>query len=204
MIIPLPERIPKPKSKPQANSRTLVVSSSQQGFGLIEVLVALLLLSAAALGYIALQAQSLSATDDAVMRMQALLILTEATERIRVNQDLLDISLYQQLLASNTTPSHINCLLTNGCEPSQTASNDVAILRQQTLAQGMRLAMVTCPGTQNHAKTHCLVVAWNSTLAGYASASTEITTTDNQAVTGCFDDSGSYLFQADCVYREVY
>ena len=45
--------------------------SQQKGVGLIEVLVAVLLLSVAVLGFSALQMRAISATDESLIRTQA-------------------------------------------------------------------------------------------------------------------------------------
>ncbi|WP_019673416.1 type IV pilus modification PilV family protein [Psychrobacter lutiphocae] len=199
-----PNKLYKLRRRQGVSNRHREVTTSQQGAGLIEVLVALLLLSTTALGYTALQAHSLSSVDDALMRMQALLILTETAQRIRVNQNVEDIAVYQQLLAAPTAPKPLNCMITNGCQPSQVASNDVASLRQQASEQGIRLAMVVCPGTQYQGKTSCLVAAWHNTEAGYATTTNDLTAAINEGRQGCFHVDGSYLLQADCVYREAY
>ena len=70
----------------------------QQGIGLIEVLVALLLFSGAALGYTALQTYALGGVNDSTMRLKAVMILNETLERMRVNSEIKDFGFYQKLL----------------------------------------------------------------------------------------------------------
>lgn len=55
----------------------------QQGVGLIEVLVAVLLLSIAVLGFSALQVQAISATDESLVRTKSLTIIRNLAEVMR-------------------------------------------------------------------------------------------------------------------------
>ena len=50
----------------------MIKLSSQQGVGLIEVMVALLLLAVAVLGFSALQMNALNATDESLVRSRAM------------------------------------------------------------------------------------------------------------------------------------
>jgi len=61
--------------------------NNQQGVGLVEVLVALVLLALGVLGYTALQLRAVDAAGEALTRSQATLILRGLTESIRANPD---------------------------------------------------------------------------------------------------------------------
>jgi type IV pilus assembly protein PilV len=68
-------------------SRRLVLQRSRQGgFGLIEVLVALLILSIGLLGMASLQTLSLQQTTGSQARTQAILLAEDLVERIRANR----------------------------------------------------------------------------------------------------------------------
>ena len=62
---------------------------SQQGIGLIEVLVALLLLAVAVLGFSAMQITAIKATDETILRSQALSLMRGGAEMMRANPCLL-------------------------------------------------------------------------------------------------------------------
>lgn len=57
----------------------------QQGIGLIEVLVALMLLAIAVLGFTAMQMTAVKATDESLMRTRALTVMRGAAEMMRAN-----------------------------------------------------------------------------------------------------------------------
>ena len=57
--------------------------NSQKGIGLIEVLVALMLLAIAVLGFTAMQMTAVKATDESLMRTRALTVLRGAAEMMR-------------------------------------------------------------------------------------------------------------------------
>jgi type IV pilus assembly protein PilV len=70
-----------------ALSRRLMLQRSRQGgFGLIEVLVALLILSIGLLGMASLQTLSLQQTTGSQARTQAILLAEDLVERIRANR----------------------------------------------------------------------------------------------------------------------
>lgn len=57
----------------------------QQGFGLIEVMVSLLILAVAVLGFTAMQGQAIKATDESLERTQSLVMMRNMGEKIRLN-----------------------------------------------------------------------------------------------------------------------
>lgn len=58
-------------------------SMHEQGIGLVEVLVAVLLLSVAVLGFSALQMRAISATDESLVRTKSLTIVRNLAEVMR-------------------------------------------------------------------------------------------------------------------------
>lgn len=179
----------------QSGPPTHIPVSSQQGMAFIEVLVALVLFSVAALGYVGLQAQSLAAVDDAVMRTQALVILTEAAERIRTNMGWVALRTYQLQFDAATIPAMTSCTVRAGCNATQVVQNDVAVLRLQAKQQGMTLAMLGCPGRLSTTENYCLVAAWHGTQAKYVSS---------EVLDGCLHLQGNYRVGSDCLYMEAY
>ena len=61
--------------------------SNQKGVGLIEVLVALMLLAIAVLGFTAMQMTAVKATDESLMRTRALTVMRGAAEMMRANAE---------------------------------------------------------------------------------------------------------------------
>lgn len=169
----------------------------QQGIGLIEVLIALLLFSGAALGYTALQTYALGGVNDSTMRLKAVMMLNETLERMRANSEIKDFGFYQQLFNVKATPKVIDCLHSTGCDPQQVAKNDVTILRTQAERQGLRLGMIDCPKASDGTKSKCLIAAWHHTTPTYDSK------THNE-LTGCLEADGRYIKGADCVFIESY
>lgn len=93
--------------------------NKQNGFTLIEVLIAMLVLAIGLLGLAGLQATSLRNTQSAYNRSLATQLVYDLADRMRAN-----IS----GVPSYTTGSPVqntNCKNTNGCSPAQMAQNDL-------------------------------------------------------------------------------
>ena len=58
---------------------------AQVGVGLLEVLVALILIAIGVLGYVALQVRAMDASSEALSKSQAIMIMRGLAENIRVN-----------------------------------------------------------------------------------------------------------------------
>ena len=74
------------------------IISKQVGIGLVEVMVALLLLTVAVLGFSALNMVSVKATDDSVLIANANTVMRGLSEDLRLNPD--NILIYQQDIQS--------------------------------------------------------------------------------------------------------
>jgi type IV pilus assembly protein PilV len=77
--------------------------NTQTGVGLIEVMVALLLLTVAVLGYSALQGQAIKATNESFERTQSLVMMRNIAEKIHANPD--SISIYKTQINLDTKRS---------------------------------------------------------------------------------------------------
>lgn len=183
-------------------SSQLYYGSQQQGFGLIEVIVALFIFSSASLGYAILQSQAMSSTHHSMMRLRALMILNESTERLRTNSQLQDLSIYQQYLNATGRLEATNCLQSKGCSAEQLARNDVINLTQQAASQRFSLGMMDCPGVSDGVIPKCLIVAWGKTTANNQSGMSPDSKEHSQS-TGCFNADGDVAKQADCVFAEI-
>lgn len=169
---------------------------AEHGFSLIEVMVALLLVSMVFLGFLAVQLKAHVATKDAVMRTQAVMVLNAQAERLRGA----DTSAYRahqaflNQLNRNVTGSSAQMLSTYqkglvafNDECTRHACDQVALAKHHAyhgavLAsnQGLRLNALPCD------QKHCLVVAWANTPA-------------TQASDGCLNQDGAINQGASCM-----
>ena len=93
------------------------------GFTLVEVLIAMLLLAGGLLGMTALQATSLGNNQDAYNRSQATGFAYDIADRMRANW--LGIATYTAI-APEAAMANADCLITTGCTPAAMAQTDLA------------------------------------------------------------------------------
>jgi type IV pilus assembly protein PilV len=101
--------------------RHRVFGKSATGFTLLEVLVALVVLSIGLLGLSGLQTSSLRNNHSAFLRSQATLAITDIMDRIRANSDAANAGDYD--IAYDDSASETNC--TSGCSPEAVADTDL-------------------------------------------------------------------------------
>lgn len=103
---------------------------SGRGFALIEVLVTVVVLSIAALGYAALQLRGLSTNTSAMWRSKATVLAYEAADRVRANGPGATAGLYNNLV----TPANVaECKVGNVCTTTQMAARDFSEWRTTVL-----------------------------------------------------------------------
>lgn len=151
--------------------------SEQTGVGLIEVMVALLLLSVAVLGYSALQGQAIKATNESFERSQSLVMMRNIAEKIHANPAA--ITNYATGLnasyASSSAPTK-KCGLdgvsvTDLCSPTELATAESYSIMSELQNYDFQIQMYPCPntgGTGTDATTnimysYCLISAWGDT-----------------------------------------
>lgn len=172
----------------------------QQGVGLVEVLVSLVLLGVAILGYTALQTRSISATAESALRANALTIMSDLGDSIRYNiggkaRYQTQLNAFTDAFSSSgtaTKPSD-NCGLYGGtstCTPNQQADITAYNAAQAAYANGFTLKMQDCPGTNQ--KIQCLIAAWDDTKP-------EIGSDDDD----CVKTDGSYVDGSQCMVMEI-
>lgn len=183
----------------------------QQGVGLVEVLVALLLLAVAVLGFSALNMVSMKATDDSVLIANANTVMRGLSEDLRLNSN--NILAYQQdiqSVLSKVTTSKNYCEAVKEYKTSSVTKNcDSESCTEQQLSQynswstmkqacdnGVLLNMITCPGTADKQLRQCIVTSWNGTapVFGVSSATSK----------ACADALGIYHAGTDCLIMESY
>ena len=95
----------------------------RQGLGLMEALVAVLLLSACALAYAALQMRGLAAGHSAMWRSKATLLAYEMADRMRANRAAVASGQYNNLTAPQAAGA---CGSASACTPAAMARLDYA------------------------------------------------------------------------------
>ena len=140
---PAPIRPPAIATAPQPAHRRarrpVTSSTAVRGFTLVEVLVALLLLSVGLLGVAGLQISGLRYHQGAYMRGQATSLLYDMADRMRINPQGVGASSYNAITINTTTsgwqsslPADPDCAA-NICTPANQAALDI---RQWGLALG--------------------------------------------------------------------
>lgn len=163
--------------------------ASQKGVGLIEILVALLVLAIGILGFIALQYRSVEATSEAINRVQAMNVARDMAERIRANRDGLATYKAQTSTAANQAGSVKNCI-TSTCSATDLADFDVSQVTTKAASLGMTMNMLPCSG--NNDGRNCIYVAWDDTSA-----------TDGTTSGDCTNGT-AYSSVSTCVIMETY
>ena len=192
--------------------------NSQKGISLIEVLVALMLLAIAVLGFTAMQMTAVKATDESLMRTRALTVLRGAAEMMRANID--GIPAFKTAIngtattLTNTDTSNVaitkDSCMTGGtpvsCTIKQLAVKDALTVKQYAIDNELNVSIVTCPGTGTTTTTvesvtttlsgqerQCFVASWGATNATLGA--------DNN---DCADANGVYKVGAQCFIMEAY
>lgn len=116
-------------------------SRTQAGFTLIEVLIAVLVLSIGLLGLAALQTSGLGMNHSAYLRSQATILAADMADRMRANRDALGA--YDN---SGGTPAAVGaCGVPPGCSEAQLAQNDLAEWAADIAATLPNGVGVVCP-----------------------------------------------------------
>lgn len=228
--------------------------NSQSGVGLIEVLVAVLLLSVAVLGFSALQMRAINATDESLVRTKSLTIVRNLAEVMRAYPEAYVIAAsgttfksaaptdteedppaevggapttraaqptIQAVVSSSATDTvkvdgtdisilatGNNCLSTEietvdskkvakqSCTINQLAARDALMIKKTATDEGLKVTVVTCPGTTTDAfqQQMCVITAWNDTKA-------LLDDTDPKA---CANANGIYKTGSHCLISEAY
>lgn len=163
---------------------------SQQGLGLMEVLVALLLLAIGVLGFIALQYRSLEATSEATYRVQAMNLARDLSERIRVNSGAADTYKTEVVGGVSTQKTADKNCFSTACSATEMADFDVQQVYLKSNSAGMSINMQTCEG--NSDSRNCIYVAWGDTAATNGTADGDCT------------NGTSYNAKSTCIVMESY
>lgn len=185
---------------------------TQIGVGLIEVMVALLLLAVAVLGFSAMQMSAIKATDESLMRTQSISLIKTLSENMRIlpnssstyreqvnniyknNKEADseyvisdycgDVSVY-----SATTP---DCN-TDNCSTEEVVTHNVGVILDSACTKEIALNIEVCPDTSGVNERQCIIAGWNRTKP---------TMSDEKY--SCTDANGSYKPASSCFIMEAY
>ena len=201
---------------------------SQPGVGLIEVLVALMLLVIAVLGFTAMQMTAVKATDESLMRTRALTVMRGAAEMMRANAE--GIPAFKTAIngtattITNTDTSNVaitkDSCISGGtpasCTIKQLAVKDALTVKQYATDNELSVGMATCPNTRttvtnadNTTTTttsagqdrQCLIASWGDTDPIFLDDAVATDTTKDKP---CADEDGIYSNGVQCFIMEAY
>lgn len=171
--------------------------NTQKGVGLMEVLVALILLSIAVLGFVALQIRAVAASSEAGMNIQATNIARDLAERMRMNREGLEE--YKKVTTvpvcgSSTSENEEGESTTthNFCTANEMAQYDYAQVETRAATFGMSINVLDCQGVSTTFKRKCVYVSWEGTTATNGTGSPHCT------------NGTAYVPNAKCIIMEVY
>ncbi|WP_180072792.1 type IV pilus modification protein PilV [Acinetobacter indicus] len=162
--------------------------SKHRGVGLMEVLISLVVLSIAILGFVALQIRATVATEEAIKRSDALIIVNGMAEKMRLNP----LGNYSVDIPA-TSPT---CVSTQDCNADNQALADLYFYNQVAIDKGISLAITGCPNTSSQQSRMCILSAWNDTLPTIAA--------DDDQDHACMASDGKYISGNDCLVLEAY
>lgn len=168
---------------------------SQRGVGLMEVLVSLVILAIAVLGFAALQFRAIDAIQEANDRTAAMTLARDLAEKIRVNRT--QLSKYKSEINAPGNETTKNCIrgdsdkpadpITSMCTRTDLATFDARQLLGAAKQKNMTIIISDCQGGDRQ----CVYVAWGDTVI----------TATSQA--NCMV-SGVYVAGAKCLVMEAY
>ena len=106
---------------------------SNYGFSLIESLVAIVITALGILGILGVQMRTLSDTQNGVRRAQAIRLVEDLSERIKVNPTPLSAAVMATYRVSTPGPITSPPACTVGCTPAQLAQHDIARWKSQVI-----------------------------------------------------------------------
>ena len=136
-------------------------SKAQSGFTMVEVLVALVVLTIGLLGIAALYLNSLQAGRTAIYRTEAITLAADLSDRIRMNRTAQ--AAYGTLFADVEAVVG-TCSTTGGCSDADLASTDLSNWKAEIAEQlpnGAGQVVVTPPVAAGEPASYVVTVRWN-------------------------------------------
>lgn len=191
--------------------------SEQRGVGLIEVMVALLLLTVAVLGYTALQGQAIKSTNEAYERSQSLVMMRNIAEKIHANPSA--IATYESeinnmdSIAAPTNQCGLNsATVTTLCTAVELAVVESYKIKMNLQNYDFQVQMHPCPntgGTGTDAATnimfsYCLISAWGDTTPTIGNDEDVDCLTERVADGDNIEEAGgNYHSKSTCMMMEI-
>lgn len=163
--------------------------NTQKGVGLMEVLVALLLLAIGILGFVGLQLRAMDAANEATDRTIAINIARDLAERMRVNKS----ALGEYKTAINAKTEKNGCIGSTAgylpnCSSQVMAQFDASQITQKATDLGHVVKINNCVGSS----LNCIYVAWGDTNI-------------DSNLDACIDAStGAYVANSKCLVMEAF
>lgn len=142
------------------NRSPATTTQSAAGFSLIEVLIALIVMSVGMLGIAGLYVHGMQAGRTSLFRHHAIALAGDVADRIRANP--LGQASYEDTGPVTTAPA-TSCL-TSACAPAEMAANDIWFWDQQardTLPDGDVTVDYTAPAAPGGPGTYLVTVTWS-------------------------------------------
>lgn len=195
------------------------MKNKQQGFGLIEVMVSLLILAIAVLGFAAMQGQAIKATDESLERTQSLIMMRNVAEKIHANPSAIVTyatglnSPYASSNAPNKKCGLDGTSVNQLCSPTELAEAESYTLKAELQNYEFQIQMHPCPNTggagadaaDNIMYSYCLISAWGETTPTIGTD--DETDCLTERVIGDDDKlevaGGSYHSKATCMMMEI-
>ncbi len=193
-------------------------NTTQAGVGLVEVMVALLLLAVAVLGYSALQGQAIKATNESFERSQSLVMMRNIAEKIHANPFAIEtyetqINAMDSITAPTTQCGLDGAAVTTLCTPVQLAEAESYKIKLDLQNYDFQIQMHPCPNTggngadptTNIMYSYCLISAWGDTTATIGSddetncLTAQVAATEDVAAQA----GGNYHSAATCMMMEI-
>lgn len=179
--------------------------AGQHGMGMVEVVVSLLLLAVAILGFSAMQMRAVKATDETLIRSDAMVAVRNIAENMRLHPTqtmkikyLTAISRYGTAASPDAYASAIPNKPRVDCAKSDCTEEQQV---QYTAHQAMKLAAdnqmmlnaMQCPGNNSELMRVCLIASWGQTKPTVGDKDTD-----------CISGVGTYNRGSSCVVLETY
>lgn len=158
----------------------------QKGIGLVEVMVAVVLLSISILGFGALQIRAIDSSAEAGNQVTALSLARDLAERMRANPEAIRAGYY---MAKTGISNEEEGTPTNS-QSYAIARQDLKMIADQADQYFMKVIVDVCP--LQGSTRQCIYVAWDKTAQN---------SFDNAQK--CYV-SGRYVFGSKCLFLEAY
>lgn len=170
-----------------------MLSKYQKGVGLLEVLIALLLLAIAVLGFSFMQLRAIQATNETLTRSDVMAIVRNVSEDLRLYPTDSQKQAYINAITSGSTTSTKDCKAT-ACTESEQINYNAAQALLLAQSSDIRVSADWCPDTQgDDLRKICLIASWDKTEP-----------TMNGDKNACLKSSGVYVAGASCIVMETY